>query len=396
MRLAFFAALVLTAVGCAVGGGPVDGGASDAGEPLDAGADAGPRDAGEVDAGEVDAGDPDAGTLDAGLLTATFFPRVGNAADSAPALEGPGLVLAGGGTDVDGEFVWARATLSSSSTAPLGDVVVLRATGTNAYDAYILALAPFNSVQTILLPAPSTLTDLRAAAATVDRAEVVFFAGGDQSDYVAWAGSPLIAAVRGVYQRGGVVGGTSAGLAIQGQYAFDARVGSVTSAQALANPYEPSITFTRDLFDWPALRGAITDTHFATRDRFGRLVAFMARQHADGVVPGPAPEVLGLGVEQGCAVVVDKVGQGRLLRGPGASCAAYFVRGGPAQQVSPGVPLVAPGLSVTRLDGPAQRYDFTRRCGTGPTAVISVDARQASPYGGVDPYTVAGDAGSCP
>ena len=43
-------------------------------------------------------------------------------------------------------------------------MVVLRATGTNAYDAYLLGLAPFNSVQTVLLPPPSTLTDLRTSA----------------------------------------------------------------------------------------------------------------------------------------------------------------------------------------------------------------------------------------
>lgn len=325
-------------------------------------------------------------------MTATVYPRVGASSDSTFTLEGPGLVLAGGGSDVDAEFVWMRSTLSSAG-GRLGDVVVLRASGTNAYDAYIYGLAQFGSVQTLLLPPPSTLADLLLAASIVDRAEAVFFAGGDQSRYAAWAGSELMAAVQRVYGRGGVVGGTSAGLAMLGQYAYDARAGSVTSAEALANPYAPSVTFTRNALGFSPLAGAITDSHFRPRDRFGRLTAFMARQVADGATSS----VLGIGVDEATAVVVDKTGRGTLLRQGASTGAAYFVTGAAATQCASGQPLVYPGLSVVRLDATSgQYYDLTRRCGTGPKYALAVDARLADPYSGTNPYTAAGAAGVCP
>ena len=354
--------------------------------------DAGTSDAG-WDAGAPDGGD-DAGVPDGGPLTATVFPRVGAPTDSVFNPAGPGLVLMGGGADVDQAFVWMRSTLAGTLGQPAGDVVVLRATGTNAYDAYIAGLAPFNSVQTVLLPPPSTLTDLRTAAALVDKAEAVFFAGGDQSHYAAWAGTELLLAVQRVYARGGVVGGTSAGLAVLGQFVFDARVASVTSAEALANPFAAGVTFTRGALRFGPLDLALTDTHFGARDRFGRLTAFMARQHADGAVPGGA-QVLGLGVDQAAAVVVNAAGQGRLVRDSGSTGVAYFVLGGPATQVVAGQPLVYPNLTVMRLDAAGQLWDFGRRCGTGPTYALSVDARQANPFS-VDPYPAAGPAGTCP
>ena len=377
-------------------GETADAGAPDAGAP-DAGApDAGAPDAGAPDAGAPDAGAPDAGAPDAGAVTATVFPRVGAATDSVFTPSGPGLILMGGGRDVDAAFVWMRTTLSSTVGARLGDVVVLRATGANAYTSYIYGLAPFSSVQTVLLPAPSTPADLLLAASIVDRAEAVFFAGGDQSHYTAWAGSPLIAAVQRVYARGGVVGGTSAGLAILGQFVYDARVGSATSAEALANPYAGLITFTRDELVFPSMAGLITDTHFANRDRLGRLTVFMARQIADGAITGGAPKVLGVGVDEETAIVVDSTGRGTLLRQGASTGAAYFVLGGAAAQVAAGQPLIYPSINVTRIDAANQYYDFAKRCGSGPAYVVSVDATKPDPFGGVNPYTASGAAAPCP
>ena len=56
----------------------------------------------------------------------------------------------------------------------------------------------------------------------VQRAEIVFFAGGDQCNYVRLIkGTALEAAVEAVHARGGGVGGTSAGEAIQGEIVYD-------------------------------------------------------------------------------------------------------------------------------------------------------------------------------
>ena len=76
-------------------------------------------------------------------------------------------------------------------------------------------------------------------------AELVFFAGGDQCRYVSlFKGSALERAVKSVFARHGGVGGTSAGLAIQGSMVYDACQGSVTSAEALADPYHAEISTT--------------------------------------------------------------------------------------------------------------------------------------------------------
>jgi len=321
---------------------------------------------------------------------------VGAATDSIFTPSGPGVILMGGGSDVDAAFVWMRTNLSSSVGTRMGDVVVLRATGANGYTSYIYGLAQFNSVQTVLLPSPSTQADLLLAASIVDRAEAVFFAGGDQSHYTAWAGSPLIAAVQRVYARGGVVGGTSAGLAILGQFIYDARVGSATSVEALANPYSGLLTFTRDELAFPSLAGLITDTHFRNRDRFGRLAVFMARQIADGAVAGAMPKVLGVGIDEATAIVVDSSGRGTLLRQGASTGSAYFLFGGTASQVTVGQPLIYPSILVTRIDATNQHYDFANRCGTGPAYVVSVDATKADPFGGVNPYAASGVATSCP
>ncbi len=44
----------------------------------------------------------------------------------------------------------------------------------------------------------------------------------------------------------------------------------------------PRATFTYGFFAWPDIGGVFTDSHFAGRDRMGRLMGFLARQLADG------------------------------------------------------------------------------------------------------------------
>ena len=53
---------------------------------------------------------------------------------------------------------------------------------------------------------------------------------------------------------------------------------AATSADALANPYHRTVTFTYDFFKWANLANTITDSHFVPRDRMGRTMAFIARQ----------------------------------------------------------------------------------------------------------------------
>ena len=320
-----------------------------------------------------------------------FYPPKGATNPHRIPLRGPGLVFGGGGLDVDGEFVWIHDTVVGSHTRRGGDLVVLRATGNSDYDAYIYRLAPYNSVRTLLLPTCSSAKVLAAAAGIVSRSAAVFFAGGDQADYVIWKGTPIQTAVQRLYDDGGVVGGTSAGEAILSDYVFDALHDDrfdATSKNAVRNPYERLISFTYGFLRFPAAAGTIADMHFVTRNRFGRTAVFMARQIADGKAAGPRPLVRAIALDEASGLVVDKNGVGTLLlQGKGGS--AFFIRGGPARTIEPGRPFVSGRLTVTKLSRQGERFNLAAWCGSEPTYDVTVDGRR--PYGEIysplDPYT---------
>lgn len=243
----------------------------------------------------------------------------GNAADAGVGpLSGPALDLGGGGTDVDDAIQWMINQARGCETcATKVDVVVLRATGSDGYNAPVFAMNGVDSVETLVITQRAG-ANADTVAATVRKAEVVFFAGGDQCNYVQFIkGTKAGEAVKEVYARGGGVGGTSAGLAIQGPIVYDSCTGSATSAQALANPYHASISFTYDFFRWNDLGNVLTDSHFVTRDRMGRLLAYLARQIKDG----RTTSALGLAVNERTSVVVNRDGLARVM-GDGP---AYFV-----------------------------------------------------------------------
>jgi len=322
----------------------------------------------------------------------TEFPRLGSAVDDARAPQGPGQILMGGGQDVDAAFVWAQAVVSGDK--PGGDLVVLRASGSNAYDAYLMGLTSYNSVQTLLIPPGAPSRNLTAAAAIVSKAEIVFFAGGDQADYVAWQGTPLALAVAQVYRRGGVVGGTSAGAAIQGEFVYDAisadRVGrDVHTSDAITDPFEDNLSFTRDPFAFSPLTGVVVDPHFHSRDRMGRLATFMARQWTSG-------STFGVGVDTGNALVIDSRGHARLKQQVAGSGAAYVLSGRRPDLMVSGETLLYRALKVLRLGSPSDSYDFRRRCGSGVTYSVDVNGDYPdSPYRPANPYETPGRPATC-
>ncbi|HWW76687.1 MAG TPA: hypothetical protein VNZ44_14920, partial [Pyrinomonadaceae bacterium] len=112
--------------------------------------------------------------------------------------------------------------------------------------------------------------------------------------------------------------------------------------EALRDPYNKDVTFTYDFFDWPVLRGVITDTHFVERDRMGRTLAFVARQLKDTRYK----HVTALAVERETSVVADRRGRARVMgKGP-----VYLVRGDhPPEVCEPGKPLTYSGYKLWKL-----------------------------------------------
>lgn len=304
----------------------------------------------------------------------------GNAANAArQPLNGPALLLMGGGVENDEAFS-ARAFPVANG----GDVVILRTSGSDGYNAYLFNLVSGatrpDSVETLLLDTRAK-ADSDYAEWVVRNAELVFIAGGDQSAYLnAWAGTRTQSALRAAYARGAVVGGTSAGLAVLGEFIYDPDgVAAVTSAEAIANPYRAGMQFSGTLLDAPLANDVITDSHFAQRDRMGRLLAFMARLRQDG-----AARVLGIGVDETTSLFIDRTGLG-VADGDGAVYVVEERSDTQRAQVAPGLPLVYRNLRRTKLVA-GQGFDFNDGVSTGTTTVISVDGRNATPLSPGNPY----------
>jgi len=247
----------------------------------------------------------------------------------------PSVVLMGGGYDVGEAFRWMIAQ-AGITRATGGRFVVIRATGTDAYNPYVYShlgqvdtTTPRNyemvggidlgvtSVETLVIPSRKAAED-PFVLGVIAKASAIFIAGGDQADYYNyWQGTSLDAALQRAANAGIPVGGTSAGNAMLGQYAFVALRGTATSGDALADPFNRYMTISplntsstkvpgQSFLGIASLEKTITDDHFNTRDRLGRLFGFIAR--IGNGCPGGVEvfdTVLGIGVDEETALLVS-------------------------------------------------------------------------------------------
>ena len=184
--------------------------------------------------------------------------------------------MMGGGSDLDEAFRWLCTKANG------GDFLILRARGDDDYNKYVNGLCKLNSVATLVIPDRKSALD-PAVADIIGHAEAIFFAGGDQSRYVNWwRNSPVQDAVNAHLSEGKPLGGTSAGLAVQGEYIYTSENDpddgpNLSSSMVLQNPYQFQVALARDFLKVPHLQNLITDSHFAKRDRLGRSLGFLAR-----------------------------------------------------------------------------------------------------------------------
>jgi cyanophycinase len=293
----------------------------------------------------------------------------------------PGFALMGGGKDLDAAFQW----MCNKSGG--GDFLVIRASGSDAYNEYVAGLCHQNSVATLVIPSREAAMD-PFVATTIRNAEALFIAGGDQANYVRnWQGTPVQDAINEIIRRGVPVGGTSAGLAVLGEFSYSAlndgdAPGNLDSRQTLSDPYTERVTITHDFLKVDLLRRTITDTHFVARDRLGRLLGFMARIIQDKM----AEDVRGIGVDEKSAALVEFDGSVQVV---GSGSGVYFIH--PTQKPElcvKGKPLSYADIAVYRVT-PGTTFNIASWTGSGGTAfklqvddaVVRSSIKDGSPYG---------------
>ncbi|RYY86554.1 cyanophycinase [archaeon] len=230
-----------------------------------------------------------------------FYRIPENAPDKSNVLTKTGVALIGGGSDCIPAFNWMIDHANG------GDFVILRATGADAYNQFVYDLSvsnnqTLNSVTTIVFNNRAPSYD-PAVLKLVANAEVVFFAGGDQLRYLNfWQDTPLQKLLNEKLRKV-TMGGTSAGLAILGNWIYSAENGSAFSDESLLNPYNKYITIAGDFLKIPFMTQVITDTHFSARDRMGRFLSMMARIQTD-LVHGQH-DVHGIAIDEVTALLLD-------------------------------------------------------------------------------------------
>ncbi len=303
--------------------------------------------------------------------TATRY-KVGSGTDATPVCHGPAYDIGGGGGDVDPAIQWLidQVRGATGSGGPKLDVIILRCSGSNGYNAPILAMNGVNSVESIVGSSVADFND-PAVAQAMAKAEVIFFAGGDQANYIQFIkGTATDTAIQSVLARGGGLGGTSAGAAVQGAIIHDATTGSSTSAEALGNPYHAKIHFTYGWFGSLNLGDILFEPHLQPGgngyDRMGRLLAFVARQLQDR----KATAMLGIGIDTETSLVVDKTGLATVMGGKNV----YLVRLDHTPEIcEPGIPLTCIGYKIWLLS-PGQTFNLANRsstCGYYPATVTA-------------------------
>ncbi len=211
-------------------------------------------------------------------------------------------VSVGGALRDDNTAVWGRIVELAGGRGARFAVFATASEAPTATAAQIAAnLQRHGAVAEVVPVAPALAgTDLAAAVrdprwlAVVEGASGVFFSGGEQARIVdtlrpGGRGTPLLAAIRALFARGGVVAGTSSGAAVMSEVMFR---DAPDVLAAMKQPLRDGIEVDRGLGFVPA--GVVVDQHFTRRGRIGRLLPLL---HSRGLA-------LGIGVEEDAAVVV--------------------------------------------------------------------------------------------
>jgi cyanophycinase len=248
-----------------------------------------------------------------------------------PRVASGSLVIAGGRLDraPSPEIVQKFIELAGGPDAPI--VVLPIATGDtlpddDAVDTRLLIRAGARRVRSLRARSRQEVESPEFAAA-LEEAKGVWFNGGRQWRFVdAYMGTQAEELFQNVLRRGGVIGGSSAGASILSQYM--PRGSPLGNGEMMAEGYERGLGL---------LPGTAVDQHFTQRNRQPDMTRLMQRH----------PQLLGIGIDEGTAIVV----QGQIATAIGGGNVHFYdYRNGPPM-----------GEGDYTLVGPGNKFDLAAR-----------------------------------
>lgn len=136
--------------------------------------------------------------------------------------------------------------------------------------------------------------DLDSNLEKIDWANAVFFLGGDQSDLIRdMLDTKLLRKVFDIYNKGGVVGGSSAGAAVMSEVMITGNeLLNKDSTSAFISILKGNIETAKG---FGFIKNAIIDQHFLKRKRHNRLITLMCEH----------PDLLGIAIDESTAIIVN-------------------------------------------------------------------------------------------
>ncbi|MGB3192418.1 MAG: cyanophycinase [Limnoraphis sp.] len=199
----------------------------------------------------------------------------------------------------------------------------------------------------------------------IQEADALFIAGGDQNKYKEyWEGTETENALNYLINEKKIpLAGTSAGMAILGDYYYAPEHQGVLSSEILNDPfhYNTQSIHRSNFVQVPYLKRVITDTHLDRinsvnpETRYGRLLGLLAKviYEDNGQLDHYA-----IGVEEGAFLAIDEKGIAKVFgNGTHIGQDAYFLQtnGALPEQMEPGWPMIwnnsGKAVKVYRISG---------------------------------------------
>lgn len=209
----------------------------------------------------------------------------------------------------------------------------------------------------------------------VASADVVFIKGGDQGAYYDFYNDTLLEThIASVANRGGALGGTSAGAMSYAAHCFSGGKDMISDdvltdshSDYLDDASQPGTSgIHTDFLNY--VSNVLIDTHFTQRGRMGRLAGLLAKATDDS----GNNTILGIGLEQKTGVCIT----GNIAEVMGIGAVSFLKQSSQTQRVrTPGKPLFYTNLTLDRLTHGWQ-YDLSSRTaltGSAPSGTTSLN-----------------------